>query len=514
MNTPNTKSTTPAAPPATNVDYLPAERPAPPALPPRFAAFPVDLLPSAAAGIVRAGVESVGCDPCYLALPALAALGGAIGNTRHAVVKTGWTEPAIIWAMLVGPSGTAKTPAARIVLGPLHARHAKLIAANEQAAKEHADAMKCYEAELLKWKRKPDGDPPAEPQPPAFERALIEDTTIEALAPILRANPRGVLLHRDELAGWIGGLDRYAQNGGGDVARWLSIFNGEPITVDRRTTGTTYVACPAVSIIGGIQPDRLPVVFTRTHRDSGLLARVLIAYPAPKPKLFNPGDLPADAVDAWQRQQNYLSTLDMDADEEGKPKPRFIGMNGEAKAAFGKWADAHNARTLGLPGEVASTRSKLEGYAVRFALIFAVCDLSATITVAHIHRGCDLADWFAAEAERIHLVFGQSDADRDLAQLIDMIAARGGQITVRDLQRAKPAKYKSADVAEAALRALVEAGFACWHTPPHDGPGRPPARVARLIDESTVDTIQPNARENGNSVNRQSVDYHAATDAA
>ena len=96
-----------------------------------------------------------------------------------------------------------------------------------------------------------------------------------------------MLLHRDELAGWIGGFDRYAQYGGGDVARWLSIFNAEAITVDRKTDGTTYVPKPCVWVFGGIQPDRLPAVLTKTLRDCGLLARFLIVSPPPRPKRFN-----------------------------------------------------------------------------------------------------------------------------------------------------------------------------------------------------------------------------------
>ena len=60
------------------------------------------------------------------------------------------------------------------------------------------------------------------------------DATVEAVAPILEANPRGVLLARDELAGWIRSFDRYAGGkGGGDAAHWLSMHNGEAVVVDR-----------------------------------------------------------------------------------------------------------------------------------------------------------------------------------------------------------------------------------------------------------------------------------------
>jgi hypothetical protein len=80
----------------------------------------------------------------------------------------------------------------------------------------------------------------------------------EALAPILQANPRGLLLARDELAGWIGSFDRYANKGkaSADSANWLSMFNAENITVDRKTgfPRTIHVPRAAVCVVGGIQP--------------------------------------------------------------------------------------------------------------------------------------------------------------------------------------------------------------------------------------------------------------------
>jgi hypothetical protein len=44
-----------------------------------------------------------------------------------------------------------------------------------------------------------------------------------------------VLLARDELSGWFGSFDRYAKAGktGADSAHWLSMHNGESVTVDR-----------------------------------------------------------------------------------------------------------------------------------------------------------------------------------------------------------------------------------------------------------------------------------------
>jgi hypothetical protein len=84
----------------------------------------------------------------------------------------------------------------------------------------HADEVKRYETDLAfyekaltAWKRdsKAGGDPPEKPAEPQAVRYVVSDTTVEALSPLLLANPRGLLLARDELAGWLGSFDKYAK---------------------------------------------------------------------------------------------------------------------------------------------------------------------------------------------------------------------------------------------------------------------------------------------------------------
>jgi len=181
-----------------------------------FPPFPVDALPHPIGGFVAAGAKAIGCDPSYLALPLLTAIAAAIGNTRRLVLKRGWWVPPILWGAIIGESGTAKTPAFKLVMRPILERRRK-------ALERHAEQMRQYEAELVRWEKemakwkrdkKAADDPPEKPDPPQAERLLVSDTTVEALAPILLANPRGVLMARDELAGWTGSFDRYAGSKG------------------------------------------------------------------------------------------------------------------------------------------------------------------------------------------------------------------------------------------------------------------------------------------------------------
>jgi 5S rRNA maturation endonuclease (ribonuclease M5) len=204
-----------------------------------FKPFPVEALPEPIRGFVAAGAKAIGCDMSYLALPLLTSLAAAIGNMRRLELKRGWSAPPIIWCAIVGESGTAKTPAFKLVMRPIRERQRK-------AMERHAEAMKTYEADLARWekcfaawkKSKDSGEePPEKPEPPPCERFIVSDTTVEALSPILLMNPRGLLLARDELAGWLGSFDKYAGKGkaSADSAHWLSMFNAENIIVDRKT---------------------------------------------------------------------------------------------------------------------------------------------------------------------------------------------------------------------------------------------------------------------------------------
>jgi hypothetical protein len=87
--------------------------------------FPVDALPEPIRGFVDAGARAIACDPSYLALPLLTAIAAAIGNTRRLDLKRGWSAPAILWGAIVGESGTAKTPAFKLVMRPVRERQRK-----------------------------------------------------------------------------------------------------------------------------------------------------------------------------------------------------------------------------------------------------------------------------------------------------------------------------------------------------------------------------------------------------
>src|SRR5207342_1157626 len=69
-------------------------------------------------------------------------------------------------------------------------------------------------------------------QQPTRRRLWLVDATTEKVARILADNPGGLLCFRDELAGLLGGFDKYG-GAGGDRAFWIEAFGGRSYRYDR-----------------------------------------------------------------------------------------------------------------------------------------------------------------------------------------------------------------------------------------------------------------------------------------
>lgn len=465
-----------------------------PSGPVRFVHFPVEVLPEPIRSYVVDGARAIGCDPSFVALPMLSALASAIGNTRKLKLKRSWTEPAIIWTVIVGESGTIKSPALELALRPVRKRQL-------QAMKDHAQKLRAWETdharwevEHAKWKKaamKPGeaGDPPQRPEKPTCPRTWTDDTTTEALVAKLQENPRGLLMVRDELSGWFN-FDRYAGGkGGGDAAKWLEVFGGRTLIVDRKTSDTIYVPRASVSIAGGIQPETLRRALGHEHFANGLAARLLFAMPPRTPKRWTEDDIDERTEAAVDLVFTWLYALEPDIDEDGEPAPRLVPVSPEGKRVWIRFVNEHGADQAERVGDEAAAWSKLEGYAARFALVIHQVRAAAgdptladpeVVDEASIAAGVKLVRWFVGEAERVYANLTASDEDRERARLVEWIRGKGGSVTVRDLMRG-PSRYKNnREKAEAALEELVEAGIGRWVSVNHGSKGGHPTRRFQL----------------------------------
>ena len=206
--------------------------------------------------------------PDYGGMALLAIAGSLVGNARWVTPWPGWSEPPVIWAMLIGNPSAGKSPALKSVTAPLRALERRVREAAKLTHNAWLETAKAAEAHQKAWEREVDAavkagraspPRPSEAIPseePHIPRLTVNDVTTEVLGVILGRQPRGTLMVRDELAGFFGDMNRY-NNGSGDRPFWLEGYGGGEFSVERLSRDPVTIDRLTVGVLGGIQPDRL-----------------------------------------------------------------------------------------------------------------------------------------------------------------------------------------------------------------------------------------------------------------
>ena len=279
--------------PAKNSDDWPPFEPLPPSLPDVPMLDP-RLLPAVLRPWLEDIAERVQCPLDYPAVVAIVALGAVVGRQIGIYPKhrDDWLVVPNLWGAIVGRPGVMKTPALTEAMRPLNRLESQARKDFEQAAQEHKADVLVAEASVKESKRRIDaaakrGDLAVarehallasfDPEAPVRRRYLTQDPTVEKLGELLRDNPRGVLVSRDELVGWLRSLDREGHEGA--RAFYLEAWAGTGrYTYDRIGRGTIEIEAATVSVVGGIQPGPLEAYLRAAMRggagDDGLMQRI------------------------------------------------------------------------------------------------------------------------------------------------------------------------------------------------------------------------------------------------
>jgi hypothetical protein len=461
-----------------------------------FEPFPLDVLPDQMRKLVADGAASIGCNEASIALPLLTAYGAAIGNTRRLRLKDGWDVPPIIWSIVVGKSGSGKSPAWTVAMQPTARIEKTAELRHKREIAQWIDDCEGWSREDSQWKQDgKEGPEPLEPDRPELERYTVVDTTVEGLAPLLQSNPRGLLLCRDELSGWVGSFDRYAKGGvGADASHWLSMFNGTCLRIDRKTgePRTIFVPSAAINICGGIQPGILRTAFGSEHRENGLFYRFLTAWPPHNARRWSDDEIAGATVDAVANTLETLYGLEFDIDRFQQLTPGILTLEPNAKLAFVEFFNQHGEEQQGLADDLASAWSKLEEYAARLAMVLHYAawaenpnSVSDRLGLPAMEGGIRLARWFGNETRRIHRMLASDEGTLTRESLVGWITRKGGAVTVRDTQTGNR-RFVTADDAEDALNELNETGYGEWIDIPSGPQGGRPTRTFRLYSTESV----------------------------
>lgn len=342
--------------------------------------FPFDIFPDAIQLFIKRQV----IQHEYLAGGILAAVSTAIGNTCVMEAMQGYIVKPILYMAIVAPRAS-KTPALNKAFKPFQEYDAETYKAYKLAYED-------YKLDEQKYKSKKNKDEPA-PEPPPFHQLIIRDSTIEMIANILSVNQYGCCLLNDELIGFIKKMNKYNSNND-ELEKWLSLWSGEPLLVQRIQRGIDKIDKPFCTIVGGVQPGVLTTLSSNENEHNGFFHRFLFVFPEPQDKQeWRQIFIPYEILNGYR---NFIfGLLGM-----RKEVICIYYMEDKASQLYKSWFDNKNIKyNKATSDHIKGIIAKYQDYCLRFALIIQVMEdynyrERCTITQGAMEKAIRLTEYF------------------------------------------------------------------------------------------------------------------------
>lgn len=486
---------------------------------PEVPTLPVALIPEPFRAWIDDAAERANVHREFIAIPAIVSTGSLVGRTVGIYPKRydDWLEVANLWGAIVGPPSVMKSMA--LEEGTLHLRR---LSVRERQAFEASEADREADTEILKLriatlkksatgKR---GDPASirleltqlmrelkdSEEGVTEKRYLTNDATIEKLGELLRENPRGLLMMRDELTGWLKTLDKPGREN--ERPFYLEAWNGKGShSIDRIGRGSLFVPALTLGVLGGIQPAKLmSYIYGALDGEDGadgLLQRFqMFVWPDRPPKWVNVDRYPNtqaknrafEIYDALDRLD--VLTLGLDAQEGAIPGLHF---DEDAQELADGWRDElmHRIRTPEIDRTPAfqAHLAKYPSLFASLALIFHLIDVvdgKATGRVSF--EAAELAvQWCAYLEEHAKKIYAPELNTGALAAHALTEKINEGEVTdstpLRDIYRRQWAGLKTPEQVGNGIAVLNQCNWARLETLESGSKGGRPSEVLRLHTE-------------------------------
>lgn len=430
-----------------------------------------------------------------VAAPAIVAAASVVGRAVGILPKKldDWLEVPNLWGMIVGRPGMMKSPAMNEANRPIRClakKEAQRFSLKQGAAKLARAAIDARISELEHAATKPDADleslsaeltklTEAREHIVLTERRYItQDATVEKLGELLRENPRGLFLGRDELSGWLKTLNKLGREGEREF--FIDAWGGTgEYTFDRIGRGTVHIPALTLSVFGTIQPGKLQQYVTDAtsegRNDDGLLQRFQVSvWPDISADWQNVDRLPDNSArERVIAAFEALAEITVDrlggaaADIRGIPALHFAP---DAQELFDAWRARLETRLRGselkpfpaYESHVAKYRKLMPALSLVFHLFDVVTAEvePGPVTLTAARLAASWVEYLDAHARRIYAV--ELDPNRRAAHALANRIKRGDitdGMTVRDIYRRQWSELRDSETARAAL---AELGRLAW----------------------------------------------------
>jgi hypothetical protein len=459
---------------ATAAPGWPAPQPIKSTLPPVEPFIP-ELLPDGIRDYVMDVADRQQAPADFAAVTALCGIAAVVGNRVRIRPKQNddWEVVPNLWGAIVGRPSAMKSPAMQAALGPIYAITDDLREKWEEEIKsaEIDDALSGLDAKDAKKKAEKalkggdragardilaalvDGDD-AEPPCP---RIVVNDITMEKLGELLNENPRGLLLVRDELPGFLARMER--EEFQSERAFYLEAFNGDgQFTYDRIGRGTVHIENCTLSIIGGVQPSRIaPIVrgaMTGASND-GLVQRLQLAVWPDDLGSWKWVDRKPDMLARLTYEKVFRDLYDVPMGDTDKPA--VLQFSTESQELFRQWMTEiqTEARSGSLSSTMESHILKMPKTVASLALLFELIDGGRSeVNETAMRRALGWADYLRSHANRLY-ASGQTVAEDGARLIIERRRQLPEYFTARDVYKKDWAGLGDRDIVAAAIEMLI-----------------------------------------------------------
>lgn len=354
-----------------------------------FQTFPTNIFPEKIENLVDALYRKAGFEKSVTASAILFTVSTIIGNSKQIKVKNVWIDTPNLWFAIVGKRGTLKTPTINFPIKPLQ--------------QDEIQFGKTYDEDLSSW-NKLDKEKQIEEEKPIRRQRITTDATPEALIKLMKENPNGIGILKDELNGLFEEMDRYSSSGTLEIM--LSAFNGGLYVKDRATQKSITVENIFLSIIGTIQPQVLKRI-ANNNTENGFIDRWLYVESENNiPDFKIDEDIDQRDIEKYNWFIHYVKEMSSNSNNmEWAP-----GSRKEFELSINRIR--HQKRDEKTPAQLSAYLSKIETYLARFCILIPIMERTYEITPDHVKKAYRLAMFYVHTANNTFIGFDKEEEYR------------------------------------------------------------------------------------------------------
>ncbi|MGL4781727.1 MAG: DUF3987 domain-containing protein [Bacteroidales bacterium] len=376
--------------------------------------FPFHVFPDEIQTLIEDYSEKRAFSKVLLANSIMAVFSGAIGLNYRYELSNGWEGFANLYMVMVGRASISKSPTMKFAMSPI--------------MDLEKDWYESHQYQFADWEVRKASNKKGFSEPaPTRRKMMLNDATIEALIKIHSANKKGLILFRDELAGWLNSFNNYRGGSGADQQNYLSIWDNAAVSNERAgREQEQFLPESYLTIFGGIQPKILNDFAKGNRKDDGFLLRFLFCFAeeAEKPTLWT--DLckkpNAELYLKYKEAVKFYGFMPKEAN------PITLTFSPEAERVWSVFYDKNRTDLHKTENEdLASLTSKLEKYTTRLALLLQLIDnvysgdvFNTVISADSMQGALDLIAYYKSSAiKALDIIEENQESDARLAGAID-----------------------------------------------------------------------------------------------